>query len=88
MPLPYSDQLRLPVLKSVKSYMRLQFESLFSGEHMEGKRMVVVRDLLFLYIVFNCVMGSFACFWCLSHYLCKWALCVIIKCNSAAEKCK
>lgn len=33
---------------------------------MEGKRMGVVQDLLFLYIVFNCVMGSFACFWSLS----------------------
>lgn len=49
--------------------------------------MSVVQDLL-LYIVFNCVMGSFACFWSLSHYLCKWALCVVIKCSSAAEKCK
>lgn len=54
---------------------------------MEGKQMSVVQDLL-LYIVFNCVMGSFACFWSLSHYLCKWALCVVIKCSSAAEKCK
>lgn len=55
---------------------------------MEGERMGVERGLLFFYILFNCVMGSFACFWPLSHYLCKWALCVIIKCSSAAEKCK
>lgn len=55
---------------------------------MEGKQMGVVPDMPFLYIVFNCIMGSFACFWSPSHYLCKWALCVIIKCSSAVEKCK
>lgn len=50
--------------------------------------MGVEWDLLFLSIVFNYVMGSFAFFWSLSHYRCKWALCVMIKCSAAAEKCK
>ncbi len=36
----------------------------------------------------NCVKGSFACFSSLFHYCCKWILCEVIKCSSAAEKCR
>lgn len=47
-----------------------------------GKRNAHTAGFVFLlYIVFNSGMGSFPCFWSSSHYLCKWELCVIIKCS-------
>lgn len=57
------------------SDMQLLIFMSLEGEHMEGKQTGVAQDLLFLYIVFNWVMGSFACFWSLFHYRCKWAQC-------------